>query len=166
MSVLKIGVVGCGSIAQGIHLNVLPRLPGVEVAALAEPDPERREAARRKAPGARAFSDYREVVDLPGLDAVVITLPSALHADAAVTAFAHGKHVYLEKPVAIDRDEAWDVVEAWQSSGGKLGQVGFNYRFNPLYKAAKERLATGVLGDLVGVRSVLSAAAGWNRLPD
>nr|CAA9211824.1 GH109 [uncultured Armatimonadetes bacterium] len=166
MSVCKIGVVGCGSIAQGIHLNILPRLPGVEVAAIAEPDPERREAACRKVPNAKAFDDYQEVVDLPGLDAVLIALPNALHADAAVTAFAHNKHVYLEKPVAIDLDEAWDIVEAWQSSGGKVGQVGFNYRFNPLYRAAKERLATGVLGDLVSVRSVFSTAAAWNRLPD
>jgi len=160
---LKVGLIGCGHIAQTVHLKILARLPGVELVALAETDPGRREKARLLAPGAIAYADYREVLDMPEVEAVVICLPNALHAEAGVRALERGKHIYLEKPIAINLSEARDVVKAWKRAG-VVGMMGFNYRFNALCQAAREHIRSGRLGELVGVRSALSTPV--RPLPD
>ena len=100
-SICKLGLIGCGSIAQAVHLNILAQLPGVELVALAEPDPQRQASAKRRAPSAQAYADYRALLERSDIDGVVICLPSALHAEEAIAALAHGKHVYLEKPIGV-----------------------------------------------------------------
>jgi myo-inositol 2-dehydrogenase/D-chiro-inositol 1-dehydrogenase len=163
MAALNVGVIGCGSIARSAHLPILTGMPDVELVALAEPDSRRRAEAGRRAPRAALFVDYQELLRLPALDAVVICLPSALHAEAAVAAFWNGKHVYLEKPLATDLGEARAVLSAWQQAG-VAGMIGFNYRFNPLYQAARRQILSGRLGELVTVRSVFATSA--RGLPD
>jgi predicted dehydrogenase len=158
MSALRVGLIGCGRIAQSVHLKILTRLPDVELVALAEPDAHLREQARRRAPSAAAFSDYSELLERSEAEAVIICLPNALHAEAAVAALQQGKHVYLEKPLAISLDEGRRVLEAWQRAG-VVGMMGFNYRFNPLYHKVKQHVQSGRLGELVSVRSVFSTAA-------
>ncbi len=166
MSTINIGLLGCGRIAQSIHLDVLARLPGARVVALAESDPARREAAGRRVPQAKLFADYRELLSDTGVAAVTICLPPALHAEAAVAAFEAGKHVYLEKPIATAIGDAREALAAWRRSG-LVGAIGFNFRFNPLYRAAKQRLRSGRLGTLVAARSVFSSTArsqpAWKR---
>lgn len=156
MSSLKVGLIGCGCIAQLVHLNLLTCLPDVELVALAEPNPQRREEASRRAPKALAFASYQELLGMPDVEAVVICLPNALHAEAAVAALKQGKHVYLEKPLATSLNEAQSVLAAWRHAG-VVGMLGFNYRFNPLYQATKQYLKSGKLGELVCVRSVFSS---------
>jgi hypothetical protein len=72
MPALKVGLVGCGRIAQLIHINVLTSLPEVKLVALAEPDPQRREEARQREPRALAFTDYRELLTIPEVDGQAI----------------------------------------------------------------------------------------------
>jgi len=157
-SKISVGVLGCGRIAQLAHLNALVGNPLVNVAALADADAGRRDQAADFAPNAAQCSDYSEVLSSKEIDAVVICLPPALHARVAIEAFAAGKHVYLEKPVAIDLVEAEEVCRAWRASG-KAGMIGFNFRFNRLYLEAREHLKWGTLGQVVAARSVFSAAA-------
>jgi myo-inositol 2-dehydrogenase / D-chiro-inositol 1-dehydrogenase len=137
MRVLKVGLVGCGRVAQLVHLNILTRLPGAELVALAECDPDRLKQASRRAPGAVTFADYQELLDFPAVDAVVICLPNALHAEATIAALQHGKHVYLEKPLATNPTDGRRVLEVWRRAG-LVGMIGFNYRLNPLYQAARQ----------------------------
>ena len=158
MASLRIGLIGCGRISQNVHLRSLARLPGVEVAALAESDPGRREEAACHAPKAAAFADYRDLLELPEVDAVVICLPNGLHAQAGITAMESGKHVYLEKPLATNVADGRRLVKAWRRTG-MIGMVGFNYRFQPLYQRLKQQLQAGQLGELTGVSSVFSTAA-------
>ena len=158
-STCKLGLIGCGSIAQAVHLNILTRLPGVELVALAEPDPQRQASAKREAPSAVAFSDYHALLEQSNVDGVVICLPSALHGAAAIAALDQGKHVYLEKPIAVSTEEADAVVTAWQRAG-VIGMIGFNYRFSPQYIAAKKAIQLGQLGELVSARSVFSYPVG------
>lgn len=163
MDVLRVGVVGCGRIAQLAHLPALARLAGVRVVALAEADEARRREAVRQAPQAATFADYRELLAAGVIDAAVVTLPPALHAEAAIAAFDAGQHVYLEKPLATTLADARAVMAAWKRSG-KIGMIGFNYRFHPLYRIVKAHLASSRLGELVGVRTVFASTA--RALPD
>jgi myo-inositol 2-dehydrogenase / D-chiro-inositol 1-dehydrogenase len=154
----QLGLIGCGQIADLVHLDILRRLSGVELVALVEVDPARRERARRRVPAAAAFESYEELLAVAELDAVVICLPNALHAEATVAALRHRKHVYLEKPLATSLDDARRVLEAWERAD-VVGMMGFNYRFNPLYCEMKRRLDAGRLGSLVAARSTFSTVA-------
>lgn len=163
---MRLGIIGCGRIVHLVHLKALTRLPGVEVAALAEVDPERLRTASRLAPRAVAFSDYPALLARPDIEAVVICLPNALHAEAAIEALQRGKHVYLEKPLAVNLDEGRRVVAAWRKAG-VVGMIGFNYRLSALYQTAREEIRSGRLGPLIGARSVFCSAApsaaGWRQ---
>jgi len=158
-SICKLGLIGCGSIAQTVHLNILTHLPQVELAALAEPDSQRRATAQRQAPDAIAFTDYNALLERSDVDGVVICLPSALHAEVAIAALELGKHVYLEKPIALTSQEAEAVITAWKQSR-VIGMIGFNYRFSPLYRAARRAIQAGQLGKLVSARAVFSYPIG------
>lgn len=144
-------------------MRVLAQLPNVELIAFAESDPVRREQAKRLAPKALACASYQELLQAPELDAVVICLPPALHAEAAIAAFEKGKHVYLEKPIATDLEDARRVLAAWKKAES-VGMIGFNYRFNPLFQKVREHVESQKLGPLVGVRSIFSTAA--KPMPD
>ena len=154
---VKIGLIGCGRIAQMFHLELLLGLPGAQLVAVADIDPEGRAAAARRAPRIAILDDYRQLVHQSEVDAVVICLPTGLHAPAAAEAFEQGKHVYLEKPLAARLDQAPPALAAWRSSG-KIGMMGFNNRFHPLYVAVKRHLEAGLIGRLVGGRTSLCSA--------
>lgn len=156
MPVARLGLIGCGRIAQVVHLNILTRLEGAELVAVAEPDPDRREEARGRAGAVIAFADYRDLLALRDVDGVVICLPTTLHAEVAVAALEHGKHVYLEKPLARDLDEGRRVLSAWRAAG-TVGRIGFNYRFNPLYQRARAAVRSGRLGTLTAARSIFGS---------
>ncbi len=126
--------------------------------AIADADEGRREGAKDSVPGATAHSDYRALLAQPDVEAVIVCLPPALHAPCAIEAFRAGKHVYLEKPIGLNLEQAAEVVEAWQESG-RTGMIGFNFRFNQLYLEMRSQLKQKAIGELVAARSVFSAAA-------
>jgi UDP-N-acetylglucosamine 3-dehydrogenase len=154
---LRVGLIGCGRIAQRIHLAALAGLPEVELAAIAEADAGRREAGRAVMPGVSLFADYRDLLEWGGVEAVVICLPPALHAEAAVAAFEWGLHVYLEKPLATSLQEGERVVAAWRRAG-TVGRIGFNLRFHPQVGALRQALRQGALGEVIGAQTVFCAA--------
>ena len=163
MSKLRLGLLGCGHMGRVVHLNNLRRFPEVEVVAVAEPDVQRREAASRQVPRAALFSDYRELLNRSEIDAVVICLPNALHAEAAIATLRSGKHLYLEKPLAINLEDGRKLLDVWRRSE-RVGMIGFSYRFNPLHQDVRRRLQAGELGELVGVRSIFTTPP--HRVPE
>ncbi len=84
-------------------------------------------------------------------------LPTSLHAEASIAAMQKGMHVYLEKPIATNLEEARAIVTVWKQTR-VIGMIGFNYRRNALHQSVKAIVQAGTLGRLVGVRSVFSAA--------
>lgn len=160
---LAVGVIGCGEIASLFHLPILDRLPGCELVAIAEPDPERRAEAVRRIGGIEAYDSAEALLDHEGLDAIVVCSPTALHAEHAIAAFDRGHHVYLEKPVGISRHEGERVVEAWRRAG-TVGAIGFNYRFSPPYARARRFLAEDAIGDPIEASTVFSI--GPPSIPD
>jgi myo-inositol 2-dehydrogenase/D-chiro-inositol 1-dehydrogenase len=163
---VRIGVIGCGRIARRVHFDALAATPGVEVAAIVDPDPEARTTAVARFPGARAFDEPSKLLSNGGIEAVLVCVPSALHAAVAADAFEAGLHVYLEKPVAVDLEGAGCVARAWRASG-RVGMVGLNFRHDARYRELRERLRRGEIGEVVAARSVFCSAAAdlpeWKR---
>jgi predicted dehydrogenase len=164
-ALLRVGIAGCGLVASQVHLPILSSRRDVQVVGVADVDPARRAAASRRVPEAGAFETYEEMLARADVDAVIVALPSSLHAQAAVAALRAGKHVYVEKPLATDLQAAACALDVWRETR-RVAMVGFNYRFNPLYQSARRKLAAGAIGAPVAVRSVFSttpttAAHAW-----
>lgn len=149
---VRIGVIGCGAIAQAVHLPTLVGMRGVAVVSVADPVADARAAAQRIATGARAFDSARELLDAGGLDAVVLAMPAPMHAPTAIAALEAGYHVYVEKPVATTVAEARALLTSWQRAQ-RLGVVGFNYRQHPLVQQAHALLRAGAIGEVVALQT-------------
>jgi myo-inositol 2-dehydrogenase/D-chiro-inositol 1-dehydrogenase len=149
---IRFGVIGCGVIAYWSHLRELKRLPGARLVAAADPDAGARERARRLA-GVPVHAEAAELLERPDIDAVVISAPTHLHAELGIAAARAGKHIYLEKPVATDGGGARRLAGAAREAG-IAAAAGFNRRWHPLHRQARDLLAGGVLGS---VRAVLTA---------
>jgi predicted dehydrogenase len=154
---LRVALLGAGRIAGLVHAPILARQADVTLVAVADADPVARDRAARHAPGAVRFADWRRAIDLGGLDAAVICLPPAMHAPAACASFSAGLHVYVEKPLALDLEEA-DAMIAARDAAARLGMVGLNFRFHPLVEDAHRRVRAGELGQLLAVRSLMTSA--------
>lgn len=138
MSQLRIAVIGAGHLGR-IHAKLLHQVDGAELVAISDPV----EAARSKASQLYAvptFADYRECID--EIDAAIVAAPTDHHFEIAETLLKAGKHLLVEKPLAIDRDQANRLVA--QATAGRLTlQVGHVERFNPAFTAL-ENLAVDV----------------------
>jgi predicted dehydrogenase len=155
---IRVGLAGCGRIARRVHLPILAAMPGVRVTAIAEADPDARAQASRHVPSAQALADYRELCALTDLDAVVICLPTGLHADAGLRALEAGHALYLEKPIATSLADAERLVSA-SARAPRPAMTGFNYRFHPLALDMRARVAAGQVGAIVACRTAFSAPA-------
>ncbi len=158
MPTLDVGLIGCGRLALGVHLPILERLSSrqaVRLAALADPDPDRRSQAAGRSPAAKQYDDYRQLLRQPGLAGVIVCLPPAQHAEAAVRSLQSGKHLYLEKPLAADPAEGEAILSAWERAR-TTAMIGFNYRFHPAIREAREIIRSGALGEVLAVQSEFS----------
>jgi predicted dehydrogenase len=154
---LRVGFAGCGGIVQQVHLRLLQVRKDVKLFAVAEPDGAAVAAVLRRFPGVRPYARLSEMLAAVDLDAVVIALPTALHAAAACEVFSAGLHAYIEKPLATTVEEAEAVAQAWRRSGC-VGVVGFNCRANPLLVRLRDLMRSGRAGSLVYMRSVFATA--------
>ena len=141
---IHVAVLGAGRMGQ-THIRNLAGIGGVTVVAVADPDPDAAEAGRGLASAEKAFSDPRDAIADPAVDAVVIVTPTSTHADLIEAAVSAGKAAWSEKPIALDLVETARVVEVIQRSGQPV-QLGFMRRFDPGYVAAKARIENGELG--------------------
>ena len=141
----KAGVIGCGSIAQMVHLPGYVYCRGVELAASCDPVRGRRTEARRISDRLRTYEDYHEMLDAEQLDVVSVASPNRFHAEHAIAALEHGTHVLLEKPAALSMKEIARIKSAVRKSGRKL-IVGFTYRFARGNQRIHRLLADGAIG--------------------
>jgi UDP-N-acetylglucosamine 3-dehydrogenase len=151
MPELTVGLIGCGSIATSAHVPALLRL--FSLARVVSVCDIRPAAAERVAHtlGASWTSDYRQLVDDPRIDAVVITTPEFLHAEQAIAALERGKHVLCEKPMARTLAEADAMLAAADASGARL-MIAHSRRFTARYQRAHELVESGAVGEPVLVR--------------
>ena len=144
---LGVGIVGCGLIGQ----KRASALAGARVTACVDVVLERAKALARAVPGAQALSDWQTMLERPDVDVVVIATTHDALAEITLAAVNHGKHVLVEKPAARHAAELGPVIEA-QQRGGAIVRVGFNHRFHPALRRAKELVEVGAIGDLLYVR--------------
>ena len=150
-SPVRIGLIGAGGIA-GAHLAGYAEIPDrVQVTAIADAVPETL-AQRVEETGARAYTDFTELVNDPEVDAVDICLPHHLHKAAIVAAAKAGKHILCEKPLCLTAEEAAEVRAAVDAAGVTL-MCAHNQLFMPAVAKAKEVIDSGVLGDVYEVRT-------------
>ena len=146
METLKIGLIGIGLRGRiGRHLNDPGK--GTQVIAGADPDIKSHEDIKQFVPDIMLFTDYKEMLKLPELDAVIIATPDYLHEEMAVAALEAGKAVYLEKPMAITLEGCDRILETAMRTGSKLF-IGHNMRHKPLILKMKEIIDSGIIGEL------------------
>lgn len=150
---VRICMVGAGRVGK-VHSNSFNRfVPGAEVVALVDPVTEVLKATGDEFGITARFSTLEEAIDKAVFDAVVITTPTFTHKPLAMTAAAHGKHVFLEKPMALNLFECDDILEATRSNGVIL-QLGFMRRFDPEFAAAASRIEAGEIGQPMMIKSL------------
>jgi predicted dehydrogenase len=155
MEKINLGVIGLGFIGK-VHLRNCLNLKSVRVVAAA--DTSKKALNYAKAFGVKQlFTDYRELLKLKDLDAVIVSLPTHLHGECAISAMDEGKHVFLEKPLARNPEEGKNIVLAARRNGVKF-MVGYPLRFIPEFINLKKEVESGVLGDIQTVHAVNVAA--------
>jgi predicted dehydrogenase len=145
-SLLRVGVVGFGYWGPNLSRN-LAELAGVEVAAVADQQAERRAVAARRHPGARLFEDAAELIADPGLDAVIIATPVGTHCDLGLAALKVGKDVLVEKPLAATAAEAELLVAAAERERCVL-MVDHTFVYAGAVRKIAELLEAGELGEI------------------
>ena len=142
-------MIGCGQIASA-HIRAIQACPDARVTFCVDVDEERAEAAADKS-GATGFSDdFSIALDDASVDAVVLCLPHDLHLPFTLRALAAGKHVLVEKPMALNAREASEMVAASEKAARNL-MVGQSTRFDPAHQEAKRVLDDGRIGAPVNV---------------
>ncbi len=143
---LGLAVVGCGY--WGIHhVRVAAAQRGARLVAVCDTDGEALARAARLAPGARLLRSFDEVLADPSVDAVVLATPARVHGSQAERALASGRHVLVEKPLALAVPEAERVVAEAKRSGRVLA-VGHLMLYHPAVVRLRELLTSGALGPL------------------
>jgi len=134
---LRVGVIGCGGIAQMMHLPTLAERPDLfEIAAIGDISEATLAAVGERYHVAKRFRDVREITKDPGVDAVMV-LSSGRHDEALHAAYAAGKHVFVEKPLGFGRPETDELAKAAKAARG-FTMVGYHKRFDPAYVAAAD----------------------------
>lgn len=153
MKPLRAAILGCGSFAHK-HASVLKSLPEqYELVAFCDRHPERVGAYAKRYGHASTgvFTDHNQLLAQAGLDVLVITLPPYGHTDEVEQAARRGIHIFIEKPIALTSETAWDMVRAVESAGVQ-SQVGLMLRFGAAVDALKRKIASGEAGP-VGLMS-------------
>ncbi len=149
---LRIGIIGTGGIA-GSHIASYKKQPDVEVVAGADLIPGKAEKFfKDNEVEAKAFTDYKEMIDTMNLDAVSVCTYNRTHAECTIYALEHGLPVLLEKPMTVTLEEAVAIREAEKKSG-KIVSVGFQPRFDANMQMIKKIVQSGELGRIYYVQT-------------
>ncbi len=149
---VKFCLIGAGR-AGLIHArNIVERIADAELVAICDANADLLKQAGEALGVSTLYRDYRQAVSDAQVDAVVIVTPTFLHCEIACAAAAAGKHIFLEKPMAVTVAECEAINDAVAKAGVKL-QIGFMRRFDENFMRAKETLDSGVLGRVMNIKS-------------
>lgn len=162
MEMIKVGVIGCGSIARHRHLPEYHLNGRAEIMAVCD-IVEERAMDMAALYHAEAYSNYEDLLENPEIDAVSVCTPNYLHAPISIAALKAGKHVLCEKPMAVSVEEAESMIEAARKYGKKL-MIGHNQRFVPSHQKARAFIASGEAGKVYSFRTAFGHGGpeGWS----
>ncbi len=146
---IRVGIIGCGGIANGKHMPALKKVKDCEMVAFCDIIPERAEAAAKKygTADAKVYTDYKELLKDPTIAVVHVCTPNRAHSFITVDALEAGKHVMCEKPMAINSEEAKKMLDAAKRTGKKL-TIGYQSRFRDDSVYMKQEAEAGTFGDI------------------
>jgi len=164
---IRVGVLGSGERAQYL-MSLFNKFPKAEIVAVCDVyEPHRNEALKIAATGAKACADYREVLDLKDVDAVIIGAPDHWHKQMLVDAVRAGKDAYCEKPIMHSIEQGVEMVRAVEETK-RIVQTGTQQRSWPHYLLGKQIVDSGKLGKITFVHTYwyqnYYAPRDWNRL--
>lgn len=159
MDKVRFAVIGLGWFGE-YHADVIASLPHAELYALCTRTESRLAALAGKFGVANTYTDYRELLANPEIDAVTIATMWDQHTEPTLAALAAGKHVFLEKPMASTVEDCQRICDAAKSATGKL-MIGHICRFNPRYGAAKREVDAGRVGKIVAMAARRNIPAKW-----
>jgi len=146
---LKIGLIGAGR--HGCYLSpFMKEVGGVRLMAAADVDEGARVKAQAECGYERVYADYGAMLKKEDLDGVIVATPHNLLRDACLAAIAAGRHVFVEKPAAMNLREGQEIVKAARAAGVRL-MVGYCVRYNAVRTTMKELLAQGAAGEILAV---------------
>jgi scyllo-inositol 2-dehydrogenase (NADP+) len=147
---IKVGIIGLGRAGWDIHVRRLRDDKRFQITAVVDLQEERRREAIEEF-GCQAFTDYQEMLEKGDIDLVVVASQSVDHGPHTIASALSGRHVVVEKPMAMSTEEATAMIEAANTSGTKLF-VHQNYRYHPDVRHLQEVIASGILGHIFEVR--------------
>jgi myo-inositol 2-dehydrogenase / D-chiro-inositol 1-dehydrogenase len=151
---VRVGLVGLGMMVRFHVANLAGRVPGARLAQVVDAaEGVAREISGRMV-GVYWSTNNDELIEDPDVEAVVIASPTPLHADMVEASAAPGKRVFCEKPISLDLNRTYDIVEAMRATGVKT-QIGFHGRFDPDYRSAWEKISAGHIGEVHLFRTTL-----------
>jgi predicted dehydrogenase len=154
MSQVRMGVLGCGSIAEIAHFPSIAKTPGLVLQSVCDVNEKTVKTAKEKWKAKKHYTDYKEMFAAGDLDAVIIATPNNVHRNQAVAAARAKIHIVVEKPLAITNTEAWDIVNECNKQGVKL-MVGCDRRFWTHNQWAKKLVEDGIIGNVLMSRASL-----------
>ncbi len=146
---ISVTVIGCGYMGQN-HAHAVRDHPVTELTSVVDVDEQHVEEVAEKYGARRGLTDYREALD--EVDAAVVASPEPFHAEHARAAFERECHLILEKPIAAEQDEAWELVDRAAETPVVSG-TGFILRYDPGYAQARSSVEEGELGEPVSLRA-------------
>lgn len=152
MDKVRVCLIGCGRAGMIHARSYAGNIRDAELIALCDPMEENLESARAECGSAYAYTDYRDVLANPEVDAVIVVTPTQFHKEIVVAAASAKKHVFCEKPMASTAEECGEMIEACRANGVKL-QLGFMRRFDKSFRRGKELLDSGAVGQVTLLRS-------------
>jgi len=168
---LRVGIIGCGGIANNKHMPALKKCAEkAEMVAFCDIKEERASKAALEfgTADAKIYTDYQELLKDTRIDVVHILTPNVSHAPITVAAFAAGKHVLCEKPMAHTSADAQKMLDAWKKSGKKF-TIGYQNRFRQEVQALHQSCENGELGDIYYAKAHAvrrRAVPTWGVFPD
>lgn len=147
--IVKIGIIGCGGIANGKHMPSLKALPNVEMVAFCDLILSKAEKAAEEygTENAIVYSDYRQLLADKSIEVVHVCTPNKSHAEISIAAMKAGKHVMCEKPMAKSAADALEMVKTSEETGKKL-TIGYQHRHKPESTFLKKSIQRGDLGEI------------------
>jgi len=143
---VRVGVIGCGKVAESFHVPAYQSAAGVEIVGLADSDKIRLDYLAKKFRIKRTFTDYKSLLESKEIDAVSVCVPTGLHHDIVVAAAENGKHVLCEKPLARSLAQGSEMMNAAKKGDVQL-YVGFPSRFSVVVREGMKMLRRGIVKD-------------------